>query len=187
MGRCSSAVDPVEQTVVPPRFKAQHAYVDTSAMNLFVSLSAVRRMSAYRPNCPLRPRQTMRMETGFTLIEVMIVVSIVAILAAVATPMYSDQMRRGHRASAEAVLLDAAVRQRQFLIDQRSFATSTSELGLTVPASLTGRYTVTITAPTGAVPPTFVVMATPSGAQAADRCGTLSVDHAGTRLPSGCW
>lgn len=110
---------------------------------------------------------------GFTLIELLIVIGIVAILAAVATPMYSDQVRRGHRASAEAVLLDAAVRQRQFLIDQRSFATSTSELGLTVPASLNSHYVITVTAPTGAVPPTFRILATPSGAQSADRCGTL--------------
>ena len=156
-------------------------------MNLFASLGAFRQTSAYRPVRSTSHCRVRRPQSGFTLIEVMIVVSIVAILAAVATPLYSDQVRRGHRASAQAVLLDAAVRQRQFLIDQRSFAASTSELGVTVPSSLTGHYTVTVTAPVGAVPPTFMILATPSGSQASDRCGTLSVDQAGARLPSGCW
>lgn len=113
--------------------------------------------------------------------------SIVAILAAVATPMYADQMRRGHRASAQALLMDAAARQRQFLLDQRAYAASLTAIGLTAPSSLSGKYAITVEVPAGAVPPTFRIVATPSGAQTADRCGTLSIDQAGARLPAGCW
>ena len=134
-------------------------------------------LSANCPDC----------QSGFTLVELLIVMSVVAILAAVATPLYSDQMRRSNRASAQAVLLDAAVHQRQLLMNQPRVATSISELGLSVPSSLSGKYAVTIEAASAAVSPAFRIVATPSGAQAADRCGTLSVDQAGARLPIGCW
>lgn len=130
---------------------------------------------------------TSRSHAGFTLIELLIVISIVAILAAVATPLYSDQVRRGHRAAAQSVLLDAAARQRQFLIDQRSFAGSISELGVSSPAALTGKYALSVEAATGATPPTFRIIATPAGQQSVDRCGVLSIDQAGTRLPAACW
>ncbi|MFZ9408436.1 MAG: type IV pilin protein [Burkholderiaceae bacterium] len=123
---------------------------------------------------------------GFTLIEMMIVVGILAIIAAIAMPMYTDQVRQGHRAAAQSVLLDLAARQRQFMIERRAYAQSMTELGLTPPATLTSRYTLSVTAVDGA-PPTFSVSAAPIGSQASDRCGTLSVDQAGQRLPSGCW
>jgi type IV pilus assembly protein PilE len=128
----------------------------------------------------------MKSADGFTLIEMMIVVGILAIIAAIATPIYTDQVRQGHRASAQAVLLDAAVRQRQFMIEQRSYAQAFSDLGMTVPAALASRYTLSITALDG-TPPTFSLAAAPVGSQASDRCGTLSVDQGGQRLPAGCW
>jgi type IV pilus assembly protein PilE len=72
------------------------------------------------------------------------------------------------------------------MIERRSYAQLLSELGMTVPAALASRYTLSITALDG-TPPTFSLAAAPVGSQTSDRCGTLSVDQAGQRLPAGCW
>jgi type IV pilus assembly protein PilE len=125
-------------------------------------------------------------QSGFTLIEMMIVVGIVAIIVAIGTPMYTDQIRQGHRASARAILLDVAARQRQVMIERRAYAQSLSELGVSLPADVAARYSLSIIVPEGN-PPTFVLSATPTGSQASDRCGVLSVDQSGQRLPAGCW
>jgi type IV pilus assembly protein PilE len=125
--------------------------------------------------------------TGFTLIELMIAVTVVAILAAIAMPAYQDQVRRGARATAQSAMLDVAARQRQFVIDRRAYATSFAELGIVEPASVAGKYAVTIEAPADARPPAFRIVATPVGSQASDRCGVLRVDEAGARTPAGCW
>jgi len=124
---------------------------------------------------------------GFTLIELVIVMTVIGILAAVAIPAYQDQVRRGHRASAQATMLDAVARQRQVLIDRRAYAASPAELGMAVPPAIAARYAIAFEAPGDARPPTFRIVATPTGPQAGDRCGVLTVDQAGTRSPAGCW
>jgi type IV pilus assembly protein PilE len=60
-------------------------------------------------------------ERGFTLIELMIVVAVVALLAAVGYPSYRDHIARGQRSQGQQVLMDIAQRQEQFLLDQRRY------------------------------------------------------------------
>ena len=66
---------------------------------------------------------------GFTLIELMIVVAIVGILAAVAYPSYQDHVRKGNRAAAQAFMMEVAQRQQQYLLNNRSYAESLAALG----------------------------------------------------------
>lgn len=124
--------------------------------------------------------------SGFTLIELMIAVVVVAILAVVALPSYAEFIKRGTRADAQAFLMEISLRQQQRLVDRREYASTIADLGLALPRSLTGKYAVSMSAP-AAVPPTFTVSAAPQGAQTTERCGTLTLDSAGQRSPSSCW
>ena len=124
--------------------------------------------------------------TGFTLIELMIAVVIVAILAVIALPSYAEFIKRGTRADAQAFLMEISLRQQQRLVDRREYASTIADLGLALPRSLTDKYAVSMSAP-AVVPPTFTISAVPQGAQTTERCGTLTLDSAGQRSPSRCW
>jgi type IV pilus assembly protein PilE len=75
---------------------------------------------------------------GFTLIELMITVAIVAILAAVALPSYRQYVVRSKRSAAQAQMMDIANRQQQFLLANRSYAdkTALTASGYALPAEV---------------------------------------------------
>lgn len=127
-----------------------------------------------------------RRASGFTLIELIVVVAIVGILAAVAYPSYLSSIVRNNRAAAQATLMDIAQRQQQYLLDNRAYAPDVPSLNVSLPTNVTQRYTVVIASLAGP-PPTFTVTATPiAGAtQAAD--GAISIDQAGTKTPASKW
>ena len=107
---------------------------------------------------------------GFTLIEMMIVVVVVGILAAIALPAYQEQVRKSRRATAEAHLMDVAARQQQFLLDNRRYATDLATLTVTTPTDVSNFYTVTCCEPTGGgstngTPPQFLASAAPKSNQ----------------------
>lgn len=143
-----------------------------------------------------------RRSRGFTLIELMIVVAVVGILAAIAYPSYQDQVRRSARSAAQQFMMDVASRQQQVLLDRRGYVGVTATayfpnaptdatnpgLNLAVPGTTTGRYTFAVTAPapTVAAPlPTFSITATATGTQAVD--GALTLDSSGAKTPTGKW
>lgn len=127
---------------------------------------------------------------GFTLLEVILVVVIVGILAAIAYPSYLNSVRKSNRASAQAHLLDIAQREQQFVLDNRGvYATTVAALNITTPSDVATRYTILITAPP-ATPPTFTASATPiaGNAQAGDLGGmALTVDNTGAKTPPTAW
>jgi type IV pilus assembly protein PilE len=77
---------------------------------------------------------------GFTLIELMIVVAVVALLAAVGYPSYRDHVARSQRSAGQQLLSDIAQRQEQYLLDRRQYATvfgtGTGGLGMNLPAGI---------------------------------------------------
>jgi type IV pilus assembly protein PilE len=133
-------------------------------------------------------RQSRSSHRGFTLIEVIVVMTMLAILAAIAIPNYSDYVLRSHRSSAQSFVADVASRQAQFFLDRRTYAATVAALNLTAPPELAARYAFAINVDAGP-PPGFQVTATPIGVQVDDRCGALTINQAGAKGAAGtrCW
>lgn len=142
-----------------------------------------------------------RKSSGFTLIELMVTVAIVAILASIAYPGYQNQMRKTRRADAQAALLSFANAMERHFTENNSYLGAAGTIA--TPAntgaprifatqapidSPTKYYDLTISAATAT---TYTIQAAPisGSAQAADSCGTLSLTSTGGRTPTtgGCW
>jgi type IV pilus assembly protein PilE len=125
---------------------------------------------------------------GFTLIELMVTVAIIAILAAVAMPSYQQYVIRGHRTAAQAQMMDIANRQQQYLLANRTYATKSAleAGGYILPSEVATRYGYDITGLAAAnALPTYSIVFTPIGGQAGD--GVLVLTSEGDKSPTGKW
>ena len=117
---------------------------------------------------------------GFTLVELMIVVAIVGILAAVAYPSYQDSVRKSRRADGKTALLQSVQ------VAERWFTQNNTYAGTPVAAaSAEGHYTLAFVGNAT----TFTITATPGGLQASDPCGALTVNELGVKGGgmADCW
>jgi type IV pilus assembly protein PilE len=125
---------------------------------------------------------------GFTLVELMITVVILAIIVAIALPSYQAQTQKARRTDARNALLDIAGREERFLSVSNAYSQLPSDVGYgggAWPQNVTPNsyYSVTVTVPAPGFPagtPSFLVSATPINVQASDTtCATFTVNQIG--------
>ena len=144
-----------------------------------------------------------RHQRGFSLIELMVVVAIVAIVMAIAFPSYERYVVTTKRAVAQNALLQVADRQQQFFMDNKRFAADLTNLGFTanpfivdddgestVVGDADAVYSVALSNVTAT---TWIATATPLNGQLSrdTSCANLTMNQAGAKGKSGtgdnCW
>lgn len=137
---------------------------------------------------------TRKSAAGFTLIEVVVVMAILGIIAAIAIPSYQNYMMKARRADGREMLQRVAAAQERFYTNRNQYTadlTTAAGLNLGTADSEAGHYTVAIVVAVGGQ--SYTLTATPQGVQAADVCANLTVNNVGARGYTGsstngsCW
>lgn len=130
---------------------------------------------------------------GFTLIELMITVAIIAILTVIAYPSYQQYVLKSHRADAKTALLDLAARQERYFTLQNNYTSSPAALGygaasfpIAVQTGSQSYYQLAVqvnnTATTG---PQYTATAAPTQIQQSDACGSYTINQLGVQGNTG--
>ena len=142
-------------------------------------------------------RLSMRSQIGFTLIELIITMVVIAVLTAIAIPNYTAYIQRSNRSEARSALLEGATWMERWRTQTGVYGNTTATPTVApaafpfaqVPATGTAKYT--IAAPTiAAAGIGYQITATPVGVMATDPCGAFSINETGQRLPAlpaYCW
>lgn len=125
---------------------------------------------------------------GFTLIELMIVVAIIGILAAVVYPSYMEHVTRSNRGEALRELIRFANLQEQLFVDARAYSDDMSDLqesSAAVYSTPSGNYKISSVV----VATSFTLTADAQGAQLTNdtNCTSISITDTGSKTPLTCW
>ncbi len=127
-------------------------------------------------------------QAGFTLMEAMIVVGLLAIAVSLAIPSYSAYVIRTHRTEAIETLMATAACQERLYIRNNAYDADSCEGN-----SPNGYYAISVT--TSNSNQNFVATAAPQGGQTEDSCGSLTITDIGVKQAAGeggdfaqrCW
>ncbi len=135
-------------------------------------------------------------QRGFTLIELMVVVTIIAILAAVGYPSYQAQVLKGNRTEGKTAVLKTAQILERYFTANNAYTTSFTTLGMpsfSGDTSTASKYDLQINAGAAGIGTSFTIVATPR--QGDPQCGQLTYNQAGQKgmqantdsVVSNCW
>jgi type IV pilus assembly protein PilE len=150
------------------------------------------------PTSPTLLQRTPAAARGFTLVEVIVVVAIIGILAAIAVPSYNEYVRRSQRAEARTVLLEAAQFMQRFYSAHDRYDATRDGTGVALPAALQKapasggtRYAISLAAVSTTA---YTLQAAPTGSMSGDKCGTFTLTSVGrkdvkeaTASAAECW
>jgi type IV pilus assembly protein PilE len=132
--------------------------------------------------------QNVKSRAGLTLIELLMVIVIVGVLAAIAVPMYSGYMQRARRADAKTALEQVRAAQEMWRAEKGQYCTAanaeaTLRTTMGAPATtVSNYYTWSFTVKTATA---FTAQATAIGSQVSD--GNLTINQDGTKSPPAKW
>ena len=145
-------------------------------------------------------KPTRRTAGGFTIIEMMMVVTLVAILGSLAVSTYRNYVLRANRTEARMALLATQVAQEKYFLQNNAYAQDIATVVAAPPGGLginltaggvtqTGAYTISFTAASAT---TYTLQAVATGTQVKDTaaCLTFTINEQGQRTPAdstGCW
>lgn len=144
-------------------------------------------------------KSPLRSSRGFTLIELMIVVTVIGILIGIAVPTYQDSVRKSRRGQAKADLVQLAQGMERFYTSNNgSYAGATLvKMGwpnAQSPKEGAPRYNLSFVGTPDSSTFTLRAVPIPGNAQAKDKCGTLTINNLGQKTPgklpeetAECW
>jgi type IV pilus assembly protein PilE len=141
-------------------------------------------------NCTSKILASQR-QIGLAVIDLLIAFVILAVLISIAYPSYASHMRKAHRTEAKAVLMETVQYMERYYTTHNTYVgAKPSAISATAPRnaeSERARYLITFADDPTAT--TYTLQATPVNVQTNDECGTLTVNHLGSKMPfeKPCW